>query len=118
MGCGLDKRIAFVKQKFHFRPYPPAYPPTDEARKHVQNLRLRVPPISAHPPTAPFFMGGFPHIYICLKDTKQKNTTHIYVRARMHYGRMGGNGRNPEIRTIPTFARVFTWAGPWAERAE
>lgn len=36
----------------------------------------------------------------------------------MHYGRMGGNGRNPEIRTIPTFARAFTWAGHWAERAE
>ena len=72
------------------------------------------PPIRPQPL---FLWAVFP-IYICLKDTKQKNTTHIYVRARMHYGRMGGNGRNPEIRTIPTFARVFTWAGPWAERAE
>ena len=33
----------------------------------------------------------------------------------MRYGRMGGNGRNPEIRAASTFARVSSWAEAWAE---
>lgn len=36
----------------------------------------------------------------------------------MRYGRMGGNGRNPEIRTVSTFARVSPRAEKRADRAE
>ena len=89
MGCGLDKRIALVNRKFHFRPYPPAYPPADEARKHAQNLRLRVPPISAHPPSAPLFLWAVFPIYIRLKDTKQK----MPIYRSVHVGALWADGR-------------------------
>ena len=110
-GVEINKRITFVKRKLHFRPIRPCpRPAATRASPHEHYVCAFRP----FPPIRPqtLFMGGFPHIYICLKDTKQKNTSRIYVRARMRHGRMGGNGRNPEIRTISTFARVFYGRNP------
>ena len=102
--CVSQQEISF--------PHSPAHAPhMCGARKHAPRLRLRVPHISAHPHTHPLKCAARP-IYICIKDTKQKNTTRtrVYVRAR---GPMCGCAEmcgNPEIRTVPTFARAYSCA--------
>ena len=116
MGTCVCKRNAFVKRKFHFRTISALAPHTCGARKPAPLLRLRDPAHFRTPAHSPPKMCGETHIYIYLKDTKQKNTTRIRGIAYLCAGArvMCGCAEmcgNQEIRTIPAFARCSPCAG-------
>ena len=99
-GDGVDKRNTFVKRKFHFRPTRPLFRPRVKLANPHGRYVCEFPPISAHRPLRP---QRIPPIYI--KKILNKKIPRVYTREDA-CGRMGGNGRNREIRTVHTFARV------------
>ena len=113
-GDSVDKRITFVKRKFHFRTISARFPHWRRTLAAPGNPRhyyaCAIPHISAHPHTAPLKCAARP-IYIYLKDTKQKNTSRIrgiaYLCARMGaYVRACGNVRksgNPHRSCVCAF---------------